>query len=285
MFGIGTFVRMVTSVCRVNSPTFDSECKCKTTFQLETNRKQRYFFVGPNLISNIPLFLCQLVLCSVLTGEVKTIAQVSFTCGDKKVSSTKLAADEALTSSDDVDELLAIRCTNSHLVTWSTKQWFIYSLDGAVVARGVASTPEVAILLVEFTDDVSNTDDLFMITSTEGNKTIWLELKSRNQKTAKKLQLRDVAALSRDRHTVFTRAPSVDDRDIICYSTPDVMTSPWSMVAKATLANSDELYGLVLSADEGFIIGITQNTFKRWHTATKRLVVLRLPRGVRNFPR
>jgi len=63
------------------------------------------------------------------------------------------------------------------------------------------------------------------------------------------------------------------------------MTS-WRRCEGWSLNNqSDELYSLQLSSDEALLIGQIMFGFKRWHLATKRLVMLRLPSNVRNFPR
>lgn len=77
-----------------------------------------------------------------------------------------------------------------------------------------------------------------------------------------------------------------ENNDVICYAGSDDVRSDWTRRHGWTLKNqSDELYALVLSGDETLLIGQIMNGFKRWHLSTKRLVTLRLPSGVRNFPR
>jgi hypothetical protein len=220
--------------------------------------------------------LLQMLVCTILTGDVKIVTRF----GD---SMNKLQNKD---SPAEFDELLSLRCTNSHFLTWSAKQWFICSVDGTVINKGKVSSPKSIILYVDFSEDKQNLSELFLVTSSDVDKMMTLDLVSPDPKRAKSLQLREVAALSRDKRTVFTLTPNIDDgRDVICYSTVDVAICQWSRVVKATLSNSDELYSLVLSADERFIVGMTQNAFKRWHIATKRLVHLKLPLGIRNFPR
>jgi hypothetical protein len=212
----------------------------------------------------------------VLTGELKIATRVS--SSTNKTQNKDAAAD--------LDELISLRCTNSHFLTWSAKHWFIYSLDGTLVNKGDISSPKAVILLVDFSIEKDNFDELFIVTSSDDDKRMTLDFVSPHPERAKRLQLRQAAAISRDKRTVFTHAPdTADGQDVVCYSTADVTICKWSRVVKATLANSDELYSLVLSADERFIVGMAQTAFKRWHIATKRLVWLRLPAGVRNFPR
>lgn len=215
-----------------------------------------------SLIINIRCTLCsyQLVLCSILTGEVKVIASLSH---------------------HDDDELTSLRCRNNSLLTWSSRRWFVYTLDGALVNSGHVTSPGATILHADFALD----NDLILLTSANDvTNTMTLELVSRDQ--ARRLRMRGVVALSRDQRTVYTH--SADNKagcDVMCYTTNDVIAGSWSLVTKATLPNSETLYSLVFSSDEKFVIGALQTGFKRWHVATKRLVSLRLPAGVRNFPR
>ena len=215
----------------------------------------------------------QVIKCVILTGELQVVAQPS-----------------GLSDSDE-DALLAVSASSTSFVVWSARSWFVYSLSGLLLSSAHMNTVHAEILSMDVYDD----DDDF------GGQRLCVVWKSEQQAVCigeshtlrRPLSQRDrhelclqssVVARSRQRQLVYST-----DRhgDIICYTGADEnATSRWRRRQGWSLDNQpDQLYSLTLSTDETLLIGQIVSGFKRWHLPTKRLVNLRLPSDVRNFPR
>jgi len=168
----------------------------------------------------------------------------------------------------------------------------VYSLTGLLLSTAHFTTDLHAhILLIDIDDDddecgahrlsvVWRTDEQQGVSVAESH-TLTLRQNDGHQLCLQS----NVVAVSRQRQLVY----SCDDhQDVVCYSrcSADDVTAGWRRRQGWSLTNQpDQLYSLTLSTDDTILLGQVVSGFKRWHVPTKRLVVLRLPSDVRNFPR
>lgn len=208
----------------------------------------------------------------ILTGDLQVVAQPS-----------------GLSDSDE-DALLAVSASNRAFVAWSAHSWFVYSLTGLLLSTAQMNSVRAEILSIDIDDDDEDfgRHRLCIVWKTDEQGVSVAEsqtLRQGSERDGHHLCLQStVIALSRQRQLVYS---SDENNDVICHSRADESaTSTWRRREGWSLKSQpDQLYSLTLSTDETLLIGQIVSGFKRWHLSTKRLVKLRLPSDVRNFPR
>jgi len=244
----------------------------------------------------------EVVICSILTGDLQVVAQptgLSDLYLHPFFGVDDCAALRRGLSDSDEDALQAINATNTAFVVWSSHRWFVYSLAGHLLSTTqMTSEPHTDILAIGVLDDDHSDavgghrlsivwkgkDDCISVA--EYYHTLRLK-QTGNQSTRHMLRLQsNVIALSLSRRQQIVYSCDANN-DVMCYTRDaDNTASPWSRRDGWVLTNgADQLYSLILSADETLLIAQIKTGFKRWHLCTKRLVKLRLPSDVRNFPR
>ncbi|KAK2159956.1 hypothetical protein LSH36_143g06049 [Paralvinella palmiformis] len=201
----------------------------------------------------------QVIICSVMTGD--------YIIRDKKLEKGQ--------------ELVGATLNNTHVIVWSAKQWFIYTINGELVRKDNYFKKQVSIIIAGLSPNVDK--DVFIVWRPD---TVLQGVESEEDMTLEILDgetdqfdFHSAIAVTRDRDTLYA-CIAISDEAIACYK-----RSGTTWVYDRTLrSNYDKVFCLMLSKDEGYLAAMVVYGYKLWNLDTDKLLHLKLPTGVRNIP-
>ena len=193
----------------------------------------------------------QIVLCSVMTGDYKVI--------EKPI--------------DSQDQILGTSVNNTQLIVWTSKEWYLYTVEGARIKK---EKVDKTMPLIQM--DTNGIDEPYMVLKSgeEGDDDMALEIQ--DSKTDP-FDFHSAIAIAKDRQTVYA-CIAISDDAVAVYRRHE---SGWSY--DRTLGdNYDKIFGLTLSFDENYLCATIASGYKLWNLKNDKMVVLKLPTGIRNIP-
>ena len=218
------------------------------------------------------------VICNILTGDVQVLKQPV----------------------DGVEEIKGITGTNTHCLIWTSKKWYVYSVEGEFVAKGEADADEKRqmSIICAFTDRGGGGDDAAAaaaaassaerkcllwktekpIPGVEGDDDMILEMQNARMKD---FHFHSALALSQDMNTLYA-CIAISDNTVACYKRV-ADKDEWDY-HRSLDANTDKIFTLTFSPDEAYLIATVALGYKLWDLRTDKLLHLKLPPGIRNIP-
>jgi len=94
--------------------------------------------------------------------------------------------------------------------------------------------------------------------------------------------------ISSSKLLMYACVSSAESNTVTCYSrslkaTSNSSYSDWTQTG--TLANKDNIYSVLFSPDEVYLVGVVPFGFNRWDIRNSRMLYMELPQGSRNIPK
>ena len=192
--------------------------------------------------------------------------------GDFKVVSLQLEKGQ---------ELLGATVSNTHVLVWSSKQWFIYTINGTLIRRDSYMKKQISIITAGLSPNVDK--DVYLVwrpdaplAGVEMEEDMTLEILDGE---TDQFDFHSAIAITADRRTIYG-CIAISDEAIACYKRSN---DTWEY-DRTLRTNYDKVFCLMLSNDEFFLAAMVVHGYKLWDLRIDQLLHLKLPTGVRNIP-